>query len=126
MSPVILFGVVAINLALVAYTIGIIAIARRRTVSAFVLRVFTLAVALDVVATGCMVAGSDKPWFTPHGVVGYLALLVMVVAVTRLWRFSRRGPDAEIPAGLRVFLWIAYVVWFLAYYIGMFLPSQRW
>ena len=125
MSPVILFGVVAINFALIAYTVGIIAVHRRRPSSPFVLRAFAVAVALDLVATSCMVAGSHQPWFTPHGVVGYLALLVMLVAVARLWGLRGQGPDAEISAGMRVFLRIAYVAWLIAYAIGVALASRR-
>lgn len=125
MSPVILIGVVAINLALVAYTVGIIAAHRRRRATALVLGGFAVAVALDVVATGCMVAGSSKSWFTAHGVVGYTALLVMVVAVGRLWALSRTGRDVEIPAGLHGFLRGAYVLWLLAYGIGVALAAAR-
>jgi hypothetical protein len=125
LSPVILFGVLSINLALVAYTAGMIGAHRRWRASAFVLGAFTLAVAFDVVATGCMVAGSRRPWFTPHGIVGYLALLVMVVAVGRLWGLRGQGPDAEIPAGLRVFLRVAYVAWLIAYSIGVALAMMR-
>ena len=125
MSPVILFGVVAINLALVAYTVSIIAAHRRGRASAFVLGVFTLAVAFDLVATGCMVAGSHRPWFTPHGIVGYLALVVMVVAAWRLWSLRRQGPDAEIPVGLRAFLRFAYIAWLIAYSIGVALAMMR-
>jgi len=125
LSPVILFGVVAINLALIAYTVGIIATHRRRRTTALVLGAFVVAVALDVVATGCMVAGSSKSWFTPHGVVGYTALLVMAVAVARLWALSRTGPDAAIPAGLHTFLRGAYVLWLIAYGVGVALAASR-
>lgn len=125
MSPVILFGVITVNLALVAYTVGVIAEHRRRRASAIVLGVFALAVCLDLVATGCMMAGSHKPWFTPHGIVGYLALAVMIVAVARLWSLRRKGPDAEIPRGLHVFLRVAYVAWLVAYAIGATLATRR-
>lgn len=125
MSPVILFGVVAINLALVAYTVGIIAAHRRRRASALVLGAFALAVAFDLVATGCMVAGSHRPWFTPHGIVGYLALLVMVVAVARLWGLRGQGSDPAIPEKLGLFLRIAYVTWLIAYGIGVALAAMR-
>jgi heme/copper-type cytochrome/quinol oxidase subunit 4 len=125
LSPVILFGVVAINLALIAYTVGIIAAHRRRRATTLVLGGFAVAVALDVVATGCMVAGSSKSWFTPHGVVGYTALLVMVVVVSRLWALSRKGPDAEISAKLYGFLRGAYVLWLVAYGVGVALAASR-
>ena len=125
MSPVILFGVVSINLALIAYTAGMFGVYRRRRATAFVLGAFAVAVAFDVLATGCMVAGSRRPWFSPHGIVGYLALVVMVVAVSRLWGLRRQGRDAEIPDPLRGFLRVAYVVWLIAYAIGVALAMAR-
>ncbi len=125
MSPVILFGIITINLALVGYSVGIIAAHRHRRASALVLGGFALALVFDLVATGCMMAGSHKPWFTPHGIVGYLALAVMVVAVARLWALRRQGPDAEIPAGLRAFLRVAYVGWLIAFAIGITLAARR-
>ena len=125
MNPVILFGVVAINLALIGYTVGIIAAHRRRRTTALVLGAFAAAVVLDVVATGCMVAGSSKSWFTAHGLVGYTALMVMIVAAGRLWALSRSGPDAEIPAGLHAFLRGAYVLWLIAYAVGVALAASR-
>ncbi len=125
MSPVILFGVVSINLALIAYTAGMFGVYRRRRATAFVLGAFAVAVAFDVLATGCMVAGSRRPWFSPHGLVGYLALVVMVVAVSRLWGLRRQGRDVEIPDPLRGFLRVAYVVWLIAYAIGVALAMAR-
>ena len=125
MSPVILFGIVAVNLALIGYTVGIVAAHRRPRASAFVLGVFAVAVLFDLAATGCMMAGSRKPWFTLHGSVGFLALGVMLVAVAWLWSLKRSGPDAEIPPGLGVFLRIAYVAWLLAYGIGAVLAGRR-
>jgi hypothetical protein len=124
-SPVILFGVISVNLALIAYTVGVIAAHRGRRATAFVLGVFALGVVFDLLATGCMMAGSHKPWFTPHGIVGYLALAVMLVAVARLWGLRRQGPDAPVPAGLHVFLRVAYVAWLVAYAIGATLAARR-
>ena len=125
MSPVILSGIVAINLALLAYTAGIVAVHRHRRASPFVLRVFALGLALDLVATGCMVAGSHRGWFTPHGIVGYVALAVMVVVVVLLWGLRREGKDAQIPAGLGMFLRGAYGGWLIAYAIGVIMASRR-
>jgi hypothetical protein len=125
LSPVILFGVVSINLALIAYTVGMVGVHRSRRATAFVLGAFAAAVAFDVIATGCMVAGSHRPWYSLHGVVGYLALLVMVVAVSRLWGLRRQGRDAEIPERGRLFLRVAYAVWLIAYSIGVALAMAR-
>jgi hypothetical protein len=125
LNPVILVGVVAINLALVAYTIAMVAARKRRRASRFVLGGFTAAVALDVIATGCMVAGSTKSWFTLHGLVGYVALLLMLAVLARLWALRRTGPDALIPPGLYAFLRGAYVLWLIAYAIGVALAASR-
>lgn len=125
MSPVIRFGIVFINLALLAYTAGMFGVHRRGRASAFVLSAFTLAVVFDVIATGCMVAGSHRPWYSPHGLVGYLALVVMIVVVGRLWGLRREGRDGEIPAGLRAFLRFAYVTWLIAFAIGVALAMMR-
>jgi len=124
-NPVILFGVVTVNLALVAYTVGLIAEHRRRRATAFVLGVFTLAVVLDLVATGCMMAGSRRPWFSIHGIVGYAALAAMVVAVGLLWRLRARGPDPEVPRGLHLYVRVGYVAWLVAYAIGATLAGRR-
>lgn len=125
MSPVILFGVVAINLALLAYTAGMVAVYRHRRASPFVWRVFALGLALDLIATGCMVVGSHGSWFTPHGIVGYLALAIMGAVVVLLWGLRREGQDVEIRAGLGVFLSIAYVGWLIAYAIGIIMAARR-
>ena len=125
MNPVILSGIVAVNVALVAYTAGIVAEHRRRRATAFVLGAFAVAVLFDLAATGCMMAGSRRPWFTLHGAVGWVALAVMLVAVARLWNLRRSGPDAEIRAGSHAFLRAAYVLWLIAYGIGATLAGRR-
>jgi hypothetical protein len=124
-SPVILFGVVTVNLALIAYTAGIIAELRARRASPFVLGVLTLGVGFDLVATGCMMAGSHKPWFTPHGIVGFAALAAMAAAVALLWSLRAKSPDAGIPPGPRLFLRISYAAWLVAYAIGATLAARR-
>lgn len=125
MSPIILFGVIAINLALIAYTVGIVAAHRQGRVTALVLRTFSVAAACDVVATACMIAGSQGAWFTLHGAVGYMALAVMILVVARLWRLRRQGPDALIPSSQITALRLAYGVWVIAYVFGVMLASRR-
>ena len=125
MSPVILFGIVTVNLALVAYTAGVIAEQRARRASPFVLGALTLGAGFDLAATGCMMAGSHKPWFTPHGIVGFAALAAMLAAVLLLWNQRAKHPDAGLPAGPRLFLRISYAGWLVAYAIGAALAARR-
>ena len=125
MNPVILSGVVTVNLALVAYTAGVIAEQRARRASPFVIGLLSLGVGFDLVATGCMMAGSQKPWFTPHGIVGFAALAAMLAAVALLWNHRAKDPGADIPSGPRLFLRISYAGWLVAYAIGAALAARR-
>ena len=125
MNPVILFGVVTVNAALVAYTIGFAAEQRRARVTSLVLGSFTVALLFDLVATTCMTLGSRKPWYTLHGIVGFTALAAMLVAVPLLWRAGRRGPEAPVSAGLHLFLRVAYAAWVVAYFAGAMLAGRR-
>lgn len=118
-------GVIAINLALVAYTVGIIAAQRGGRATTLVLRAFSFAAAADVFATACMIAGSQGRWLTLHGALGYTALAVMIVVVARLWRLRRQGPDAPIPSGMRVALRLAYAGWIVAYSLGVAMAARR-
>ena len=125
MNPVILVGAVTVTMALVLYSIGVMGEQRSRRAGAAMLGVLTVAVGLDLVATACMMIGSRKPWFTPHGLVGYSALIAMVVAVAWLWRARGAGPEGEVPAGLHRFLRLAYLWWVVAYLFGLSSSMRR-
>ncbi len=118
MSLVLLTGIVTVNLALVLYTIGFVAEQRRRRATPGVLAALGSAVLLDLVATGCMMAGSRKPLLTPHGIVGYSALAAMIVAVALVWAARGRGALEPVPRGPHVFLRVAYAWWVVAYVLG--------
>jgi hypothetical protein len=125
MSPLILAGIVTVNLSLIGYTIGFIAEQRRARVTSLVLGAFTVALAFDLVATACMTIGSKKPWYTLHGIIGFTALAAMLVAVPLLWRAGRGGPGAPVTPGLHRFLRFAYAAWALAYLAGALLAGRR-
>ena len=119
MSPVILVGAITVTLALALYTIGVVAEQRSRRASHAVLGLLSVAVVLDLVATGCMMLGSKKPWFTPHGLVGYSALAAMVGAVVWMWKTRGKGPKGEVPGGLHLYVRLAYLWWVVAYLLGL-------
>ena len=125
MNPVILFGIITVNVALIAYTVGFAAEQRRARVTALVLGSFTVALFFDLVATTCMTLGSKKPWYTIHGIIGFTALIAMLIVVPLLWRAGRRGPEAPVARGLHVFLRWAYGAWVLAYLAGAMLAGRR-
>ena len=79
MNSVLIAGTIIVNLALVFYTIGIVIEQRRRQVSGRVVTFLTAGVIFDIVATGCMIAGSSKGPFTAHGLLGFSSLAAMLL-----------------------------------------------
>jgi len=125
MSPVLLTGIAAITLALVAYTLGVAGILRRRRISGRVAGLLTCGLVLDVVATSCMTILAGGVHLTLHGIVGYLALGLMLVLVVHAWRHRRASGDGPVAGWLFRYTWIAYVLWVLAYVMGVALGASR-
>ncbi len=74
MSSVLIAGTLIVNLALVFYTLGIVSEQRSHRITRRVLIFLSVGVVFDLVATGCMVAGSPRGPFTAHGLLGYSSL----------------------------------------------------
>ena len=72
-EPILIVGVVLVNVALIVYGIGIVAEQRSHRVTAKVLRFLQAGVTLDIVATSCMIIGSGAG-LTLHGYLGFSAL----------------------------------------------------
>ncbi len=121
MSSTIASGVIIVNLALIAYSIGIIAEQRSHRVSKLVVSFLSVGVVCDVVATGFMIAGSSAGPFTLHGLLGFSALAAMIVETTLAWRHRRNAGDATVPASLHTYSRIAYGWWIVAYVTGAIL-----
>jgi hypothetical protein len=121
MNTNILAGVIIVNLALLAYTIGIVAEQRSHRVSRLVLVFLSVGVVCDIVATGFMIAGSGEGLFTPHGFLGFSALAGMLVETALAWRHRRTASDAVVPASLHIYSRIAYGWWIVAYITGVIL-----
>jgi hypothetical protein len=117
-KPVLIAGVVVVNLALLSYTVGIFTEQRRRAVTGGVLPFLTLGVCFDVAATGCMIAGSQRSLFTLHGFLGYSALAAMLVDTVLIWRHARRSGTAPVPGPLHLYSRFAYAWWLVAYVTG--------
>lgn len=72
-------------MALVCYTVAIAAHQRERRVSAAVIRFLYLGLLLDVVATGCMIMGSQAKGLTAHAVLGFSATTGMLLQTAIAW-----------------------------------------
>ncbi|GMV05000.1 MAG: hypothetical protein AMXMBFR53_12800 [Gemmatimonadota bacterium] len=125
MSPITIFAVTVVNLALVAYGVGIVTEQRTHKVTARALFWLRLGVVLDVVATTAMILGSSSGPFTLHGYVGYSALAVMMTETGLAWRHRSQRGDEDVPRWLHLFSRFAYTWWVLAYFTGAWLVMRE-
>lgn len=124
MNPILIAAVLIVQFALLCYTVGIVLEQRKRRVTAGVLGFLTAGVVFDVVATTCMILGSKRSLWTPHGFLGYSALAAMLVDTARIWGHRRRHGDGEVPKGLHLYSRFAYLWWVLAYITGAALVAM--
>ncbi len=124
MSPLLATGIATIFLALFTYTGGVVAVLRGRRITLRAAILLTLGLALDLIATGCMFALTDDP-FTFHGWVGIVALAIMTALVFFAWRHRRALGDESVPAWLYRYTWVAYLLWLVAFVMGVVLGASR-
>jgi hypothetical protein len=124
MRPLIMAGIASVVLALACYTMAFASEQRVRRVTGAVLGLLVLGVLLDVASAVCMIAGAHGSLLTPHGVVGFTALGIMLVLTVLAARHRRRRPEADVPAGLHAFFRIAYALWVLAFLSGVAMVAQ--
>ena len=119
MSPVLIAGVIIVNLALVAYSVAIITEQRKKTVNGFVLTFLTAGVILDITATVCMIIGSSNSFITFHGIIGYLALAAMLIDAVLLWKlWLIKKASSPVSKNLHLYSRYAYAWWVIAYITG--------
>lgn len=125
MSPILVAGTIIVNLALLFYTVGIFIEQRRRQVTGVVLGFLTAGVLFDLVATGCMIAGSSRGPFTAHGLLGFSSLAAMLLETSFAWRHRLRHGDGEVPVWLHRYSRLAYGWWIVAYVTGAILVMTK-
>jgi hypothetical protein len=112
--------------ALILYTLFIIFENRKQKTTKSVLVFITLAVIFDIAATTCMMIGTTRTYFTFHGIVGYIGLLLMVVDAFLLWKYKfKYGADILISKSLNSFSKIAYIWWIIAFITGVLVTIYR-
>lgn len=120
MPPVIIAGVVFIWIALILYTVFIIKANKHRRATKGVARFILAAVIFDISATACMMIGATERYFTFHGVLGYTALVVMVIDATFIWKHKRKyGSEVPFSDTLNRNSKLGYILWLLAFTTGM-------
>lgn len=119
MNPTLITGVVIVTFALLFYSVAVIAEQRKSVVSSVVLVFLTAGIACDITATLYMIVGSRNIPITVHGVIGYSALLAMLVDTMLIWGHWRRNRGVRpVPHGIHLYTRIAYGWWVVAYIAG--------
>ena len=120
MATVIKIGILFVHLALIFYTFFIIYEHKHRKTTNQVLAYITFAIIFDIVATGCMMAGTTSTYFTFHGIVGYSGLLLMIIDAILLWRHKiKTGVEELLSKGLNLYSKLAFVWWIIAFTTGV-------
>ena len=126
MATVIKIGILFVHLALIFYTLFIIFEHKHRKTSNQVLFFITFAILFDLIATGCMMAGTTGNYFTFHGIVGYSGLLMMIIDAILLWKIRiKNGTDAMINKGLNLYSKFSFIWWLIAFITGVIISMKN-
>ncbi len=116
-------AVIVVSVALVFYSIGAITEQRKAAISRRVLFFLTVGVLLDITSTTLMIINSSNIPLTVHGILGYTALLAMLIDNVLVWRHWLKNGDARVPRSLHLYTRFAYSWWVIAYIAGAIIAS---
>jgi len=125
-AKITILGIVFVHIALILYTLFIIFENRKQRTTRSVLVLITFAVIFDILATTCMMIGTTRTYFTFHGIMGYIGLLLMVADAYLLWKYKfKYGAEILISKSLNSFSKIAYIWWIIAFITGVLVSIFR-
>jgi uncharacterized repeat protein (TIGR03987 family) len=117
MNISILVGTITVTAALLAYSIAVLTEQFKKKVNRIVLIFLTLGIILDITATSFMIYGSSNSAFTLHGMLGYSALLAMLIDAYLIWKnYLKVGEN--IKNSIHVYSLVAYLWWIVAFVTG--------
>ncbi|NEW84526.1 MAG: hypothetical protein GZ094_19465 [Mariniphaga sp.] len=119
MNKLVMVGTIVVFFALTFYSIGIYAEQKHKKVLQRVITFLTMGIIADIIATAFMIAGSSKGLFTFHGILGYSALLAMLIDNIFIWRLRlKTGVGADVPDAIHRYSRFAYIWWVIAFITG--------
>ena len=119
MNPILIAGTTTVTCALIAYSLFVFSKPKEGFLTPWVLTILSIGLFLDITATILMILGSRNIPITPHGILGYSALAAMLAETIFIWRHWLRKRNTEpLSKRLRIYTWIAYGWWVLAFIIG--------
>jgi uncharacterized repeat protein (TIGR03987 family) len=113
----ILVGTITVTAALLAYSIAVLTEQFKKKVNKIVLIFLTSGLILDITATSFMIYGSSNSAFTMHGMLGYSALLAMLIDVYLIWKNYLKFGEI-IKKSIHQYSLIAYLWWIVAFITG--------
>lgn len=119
MNKLVIVGTIVVFFALTFYSIGIFTEQKHKKVLQRVITFLTMGIIADIIATAFMIAGSSKGLFTLHGIIGYSALLAMLIDNIFIWRLRiKTGVGADVPDAIHKYSRYAYIWWVMAFITG--------
>jgi hypothetical protein len=118
LNSVIISAVIAVSFALIFYSVAVITEQKKSAVTKLVLLFLTGGVLLDISSTLLMIIGSTNIPLTVHGVIGYTALLAMLIDAILIWKHWVRNGGGGIPRNVHIYTRFAYGWWVIAYIVG--------
>lgn len=123
---VIIVGVIFIHIALVLYSIFIWKENKYKRATNGVVGFITAAVTFDVAATICMMLGTVEKYFTLHGILGYTALVVMIIDAIFIWKHRNKyGTEVPFSDALNRNSKLGFVLWLIAFGTGEMLAVMN-
>jgi len=118
LNSIIIRAVIVVTFALIFYSVAVISEQKKSALTKKILLFLTGGVLLDISSTLLMIIGSTNIPLTVHGIIGYSALLAMLIDAILVWKhWMRHGRDV-IPRKIHLYTRIAYGWWVIAYIIG--------
>ena len=125
MNPILIAGTTTVTCALIAYSLFVFTKPKAGLLTPWVLTILSIGLFLDITATILMILGSRNIPITPHGILGYSALAAMLAETIFIWRHWLRKRNTEpLSKRLRIYTWMAYGWWVLAFIIGGLLAAS--
>ena len=119
MPNIIVVGVILIHIAFILYSIFIYKEHKYKRATKGVARFIAAAVIFDVSATVCMMIGTAEKYFTLHGILGYTALLFMVIDAVFIWKHKKKfGSEVPFSSTLNRNSKLGYILWIIAFSTG--------
>jgi uncharacterized repeat protein (TIGR03987 family) len=126
MKPILVAGSLIVTLALISYSIGFLSEAGKKIFNRKVLVFLALGLLLDIAGTACMIIGSSNNAFTNHGLIGYSALLGMLIDNILFWNlWHKKGLEIKVPTSIHFYSLVAYSWWVVVYISGFFMAVGR-